>query len=587
MLKLHHYLLATASLALVGFAGTQPADATTCNGKTNCSLGTKAYTFGANDIFGGGSTLIGPYWRQMADCYNGYADLVIQTSNLSSPSSVDEVLFNYTGKVGKQNCATTQVATGSTTWYINAGSGNGIGSFFSHDPVVQFGTVNTHAPNTTFPEEFYSNSDAGLSGPQTLAGTDTYIYQNGGTEHNLHIGSPAATTSCGANGAGTGTYGNPQSCYGPLIQIPVSVDDVALAFNPVYEKIVAPGEKEIDYKFRTATIKFSKATMCGIFEGTITDWADSHITADNGNKSLKSGSDPTPTASWHVPLVPVGRTDGSGTTSIVTRHLAAVCGDAIYTVGTTNLPASIAGSAQPSGSAEYPGVDQLGKVTTATGSTGVAYYTAFTVPPNGFGNKCTSGTVLPAGYAGGDCIQQGRVGYDGADYTSPYVKVSKAVSVTLDAVELQNAHGTYEKVGPVSTLAAFVGVNPPSGAAEADPSNWVESLSATVPLANPTQTTAYPLVGTTQTFLYQCYANAGSEATLVGQLGYIYTAKINTDSKLGILAKVGLAPLPSAWLTAINNAFIVGDSQHLNIQPVNSGGGGNCDNTINTQLVGG
>jgi len=585
MLKLHQYLLASASLALAGFANVPQADASTCHGDPNCSLGAKAYHFKANDIFGGGSTLIGPYWRQMSDCYNGYADLVIQTSNLSSPSAVDEVLFNYTGTPA-QNCATTQAKPGTTTWYINAGSGNGIGSFFSHDPSVQFGTVNAHGPQI-FPEEFYSASDAGLSGPQTLAGTDTYVYENGGTEHNLSIGAPAATTSCGRNGAGSGTYGNPGACYGPLIQVPVSVDDVALAFNPVYEKVVAPGKKEIDYKFRTTAIKFSKDTMCGIFEGTITDWADSHITADNGGTPLESKSDPTPTASWHVALVPVGRTDGSGTTSIVTRHLAAVCGDAIYTVGSLNLPSSIAGSAWTSGTSEYPGVDQLGKITTATGSTGVAYYTAFTAPPNGFGNKCSAHTKLPSGYAGGDCTQQGRVGYDGADYVLPYVQVSKAVSVRLGAVELQNHHGTYEKVGPTGTLAAFSGINPPAGAAEADPSNWVESLSASAPLASPTNAAAYPLVGTTQLFFYQCYAKAGPKATVIGQLGYVYEAKINTDHKLGILSKVGLAPLPSAWRAAINGAFVTGsDGQGLQISTVN-GGPSNCSTATHPKLVGG
>jgi ABC-type phosphate transport system substrate-binding protein len=574
MLKLQHYLLASASLALVGYAGlASQADAANCHGKPNCSLGASAYTFAAKDIFGGGSTLIGPYWNQMANCYGAASDLVIQTTNTLAPSAVDTTYFVYTG-TPKQTCATTQIDNTRTVWYINAGSGNGIGSFYGHDTHVKFGEVNTNAPNF-FPEEIYSNSDAGLSDTPDVA-----CYNNGSCTEKVSIGAPG--TAC----ASTSPYPVPAQCYGPLIQVPVSVDDVALLFNPVYEKVIAPGLKEVDYKFRTAAIKMSRATVCGIYEGTITNWNDTHITHDNVS-SLKSTADPTPVGQWSVPLIPVGRTDGSGTTSIVTRHLAAYCGDTIYTIGTSNLPAAVAGAAW-NGINEYPGAgDVPGKITTATGSTGVAYYTAFTTPPHGFGNRCSAGTVFPAGYEGGDCIQQGRLGYAGADYSVVYNKVSRAVSVSLYAVALQNKHLAYEKVGPTTTLAAFVGLSPPTGAAESDPGNWVEGLSASVPLADPVQATAYPLVGTTETFLYQCYADPNKTATVLGMEGFVYTNHTNTDPHLGILAKVGLAPLPAAWLTAINKAFIAGDAQNLNIQTVNSGGGGNCDNTINTMLVGG
>jgi hypothetical protein len=71
MQKLNHTLLASACVALLGAAGlASSANAsTTCYGDTNCSLGANPYVFGANDIFGGGSSLIAPYWRQTDDCY--------------------------------------------------------------------------------------------------------------------------------------------------------------------------------------------------------------------------------------------------------------------------------------------------------------------------------------------------------------------------------------------------------------------------------------------------------------------------------------------------------------------------------------
>ncbi len=166
MLKLHHYFLATTCLALVG--AVAPADAATCNGDTNCSLGTQAYVFGSSDVFGGGSSLVAPYWRQTSDCYAEPADLVTKGS---PPTYVDELLFDWKGN-NPQNCATQQVITNATTWYISTGSGSGILGVFSHDPKSFWGEVNTNGPQY-FPEVFYGLSDAGLGT------TDVDAYDNG------------------------------------------------------------------------------------------------------------------------------------------------------------------------------------------------------------------------------------------------------------------------------------------------------------------------------------------------------------------------------------------------------------------------
>src|SRR5579862_436755 len=134
MKRLQTCLLASTCVALAALAFAPGADAKgpkTCFGATNCSLGANAYAFGNNDAFGGGSSLVAPYWRQTSDCYANPADLITKGS---PPTFVDEALFNW-GGTHPQNCATTQIITNATTWYISTGSGSGILGLFSHDPV--------------------------------------------------------------------------------------------------------------------------------------------------------------------------------------------------------------------------------------------------------------------------------------------------------------------------------------------------------------------------------------------------------------------------------------------------------------------
>src|SRR5215469_10746694 len=152
MQKLQHYFMATACLALLGAAGFAPSAeaAVTCNGSgPNCSLGTQVYVFGADDVYGAGSSLVAPYWRQSNDCYANPADLITKAS---PPTYVDTNLFDYTvtGGTGVQNCATTHIINTATIWYISTGSGSGILGVFSHDPQTFWGPVNEVSGNQFF-----------------------------------------------------------------------------------------------------------------------------------------------------------------------------------------------------------------------------------------------------------------------------------------------------------------------------------------------------------------------------------------------------------------------------------------------------
>jgi ABC-type phosphate transport system substrate-binding protein len=569
MNRLQACLLASACVALAGLATN--ASAATCNGDTNCSLGQQPYTFGSNDVFGGGSSLVAPYWRQTSDCYADPADLVQKGS---PPTYVDTVLFNWTG-TNPQNCANQTIITNATTWYISTGSGSGILAVFSHDPQTFWGKVNTNGSGQFFPEVQYGLSDAGLGS------TDLNVYNNGGSytqgSTTINIAAPGAV-SC--TGGSTNPYPNPADCYGPLVQFPFSVDPVAIFYTNggIYEKVAGSGKQEIDYKLnvqnktRNGGLRLSVSSLCGIYNGQITTWGDSRLTADNNGVSLVDPADPTGT-SWNVPIIPVGRSDSSGTTSIITRHLANVCaqfGYNLYTTGATTLQnagaGSIVGNTYNVNNANYPGVDQTGKITIAPGSSGVAQYVAFTQAPASEGNLCSAGTKLPNGYS--DCIQQSRVGYVGADYILPYVKTSKTNTYALFGATLQNNAGSWIAPTVKAALKAFSSIQPPQSNSRGkycanclnfgrrdDPTAWVQGLSPSSPLADPTGTASYAIVGTTNLLGYTCYASSKTLNTLTGQLTYVTNATININAK-GILGSQGLAPLPSAWRTAINETFL-------------------------------
>ena len=104
-------------------------------------------------------------------------------------------------------------------------------------------------------------------------------------------------------------------------EIPFQPDEVAIlnagqkSFQ--YLPIVAGGTALMynikDVANRQVTnLQLSPETIAGIFTGSITNWSDPKITADNGGKAFPSKS-----------IIPVVRSDGSGTSAQFTAFLAA------------------------------------------------------------------------------------------------------------------------------------------------------------------------------------------------------------------------------------------------------------------------
>ena len=151
------------------------------------------------------------------------------------------------------------------------------------------------------------------------------------------------------------------------------------------------------------------------------------------------------------------------------------------------------------------------------------------------------------------CIALGRITFISTDYVLPYVNDLQENTYNLNTATLENASGQWEEATPTSAIAAYSVIQPPqtnknggycatctSFGLRTDPTAWVQSNAPTEPIADPTSSGAYPIVGTTNWVLYTCYAGKYQEKTLAGVLEYISLEPINYDVANGILAAAGL-----------------------------------------------
>lgn len=505
-------------------------------------------------IYGGGSSLVAPYWRQAMDCY-GHPTALLVTAPATAPSSSTKPFFNYTGTPA-QDCSETHISPTTQVDYTSTGSGTGIKAFYSGDPTL-WGLVNSHA---SWPSVQYGMSDTSLAAP------DVDVYNSGGTEQGKVFVAPGVTPTPGTN------YANPKQKFGKLIQFPVSVDPVAIAYDPVYQKI-NPSGTVISLKFNvnkpgadgSGGLRMDKTTYCKIMAGVITDFNDPALKALNAGISLEDPADPTPSGSWSVPIILVGRSDGSGTTSIFTRAMAEQCASVLgsnpYADSTSTLPAGVLSGASYDGTT-VTGAEAVGKFTIASGSGKVAKYIAF-----------SANVADPT--MGNSTVVRGRIGYIGPDYALPAVTNTGADPYTLNMAALKNPHdGLYYEATGANALKAFGTLRPPQSNADGtynsastdrnrhNPQDWVEPPSKFSVLANPTK--GYPIVGTTNALLYTCYSTTAKTKAVIGAFNWYTTSKTVSDPKKGLLALSGLAPLPAAWNLAINQTF-VNNTTHLNL----------------------
>ncbi|MBV2150041.1 substrate-binding domain-containing protein [Sphingobium sp. AS12] len=405
------------------------------------------------------------------------------------------------------------------------------------------------------------------------------------------------------------------------IQVPKFVLPIALAYNPVYARNTATST---DYRFRVnpafaaATtqingvnvggLRMTRPIVCGIFNGTITNWNDTALTNANGTLSLGDPADTT-FSTVGAPIRLVGRMDRSGTTDIFTRAMKAHC-DAILTepINKYDTNAEALPYARVAGAADFSGVraDTPYSLTSTAplagpiNSIGNRYYDPVTnttpsVPggldPNpapgangtglflmADGSSRVAAAIAAAPDIGTTRVVNGKVGYIGADFIVN--AVSGNPNLHAAALNRPSAAGTWHLPSAAAATANLNPVNPPesnnSGAfanfgtdvrngitmARANPLSWHNVLSG-MPAAN----AGYPITGASNMLLHTCYKPTNYPSIRKWlELNIGIPDDRFTNATTGLMAQSNIGALPTRWQNAVNQTFILNSTQVSNGQ---------------------
>jgi hypothetical protein len=269
------------------------------------------------ELRGGGASSVAEIHPRVANCMGRPGAGLNQVgSNDGSLKTITPGLYSPSTTSASNpafDCSTQQVQPNTQAKYVSTGSGTGRTMWRGFQTATSLdGTANKINPFTggagvasTWPNLQYAYSDSGIST------SDLSTYNS--------------TANSATNGAGA------------AIQFPAWVLPVAVAYNPAYG-VKNTGAGNVNLKFNVKTpvsingvvaggLKLDKAAYCKIFNGEITNWNDVSLKTLNSNTAL---FDPTNDSlsrwtSEGAPIRLVGRADGSGTTDIFTRALAAQC----------------------------------------------------------------------------------------------------------------------------------------------------------------------------------------------------------------------------------------------------------------------
>ncbi|KVV20393.1 phosphate ABC transporter substrate-binding protein [Burkholderia cepacia] len=412
-------------------------------------------------------------------------------------------------------------------------SGMGASLAMAAGPVIQGGGSSLVAP--TIGSVSNTASEIGLFG--TSEGTFTYYSVGSGAGQNAFLNNQP--TFFGSGVTGTVHFANSDAALttaqvtaynntglgttnGPLIQIPYIV--TAITVPVVNAPAVTSSTTPQTTPGQAHSIALNDDDLCGIFSGKITDW----------NKVInpETGAVYTTTSK---PIKVVYRSDGSGTTELLTRHLAAVC--------TTANTAS--------------GVKFIDSLTFANTSAFPSGVPANFVAASGSGG--VRGSLASLSSAG-----TAAVAYLSPDYTNTFLASQSSVVTSSGALQLPiaslyNTKDTKYYAPTYANATKAIGtITAPSGTAAGDPTQWVPvSGSAYAALANPAS--GYPVSGTSQIILSQCYSNAAAGAAVHDFLNNHYT----NASYASVVHGNGFDTVPSGFQTAISSNFLSNSSNNF------------------------
>jgi len=289
---------------------------------------------------------------------------------------------------------------------------------------------------------------------------------------------------------------------GPLIEVPYIVTPITI---PLVNAPVGTGPQTTTGQAHSVAL--NDADLCGIFSGKLTNW-NQVINPDN-NSAYAAG-----------PITVVVRQDSSGTTDLLTRHLAAVC-----TTGASGNSAIAFTETQTFAATEFA-AGLPANFVQASGSSGVA---------NQLKTFATAGTAA--------------VGYLSPDYTNSFLAPSStapAASNALPVASLVNANNPGTDVVPTYANASLALSNyaPPIAANASYQAQWIPNAAAPA--------SGYPISGTSNIILSQCYANSAAQSALVNFLNNHYTGA----SFASIIHGNGFDTVPASYQTAIVANFL-------------------------------
>ncbi|CCE11239.1 conserved exported hypothetical protein [Bradyrhizobium sp. STM 3843] len=577
------YLLGTSSALVLSAAAllsaAQPANAQATNG-----------------LYFGGSTLASEAFRQIFDCYTGAA---VGNDGFTFSSSFNQ----NTPTPGLLPASCAGIDTTVQGMYAGVGSGNGFRGYISNAPAQWYGgtvnagtTVATPFPaaqppyvdtvnSANFGSYPYPRVDVGMSDSplaSTLASLTTAAFSFTPST-NWASGATTATTQVAVGSSTPASYnvtawGNPVQlpAFEVPVAIPVNVNSSSFTINSQIQSggtIVAGG-----------AVQLSTAQLCAIFSGLVTDWNSTATipTLSSTGTVVNQAFDYTNVgngvataqayASASLPISVAFRSDGSGTSFIITNYLKAVC-PLIDPTDTFKYKTIF-------GASNLPSTSFSNLITNIQNARGNGPWTPSTTVAGAWVGASGSGGVQAA--VGVTTAQAGRIGYVSGDFVKPFAIASNAPYAGSVQNENQRIAGVTTPA-PAATTLTFIPPTPAAvdiawGDSRLTPpvatstwANWnvyginfaanepahggvvVAGLSV-LPLTN--QTGAYPLSGTTFMATYSCYGNDTNGTNLLNFLNWYYQNSGNDVNVQNILNNNSFSPLKRQWLSAVQNTYL-------------------------------
>jgi ABC-type phosphate transport system substrate-binding protein len=496
-------------------------------------------------IFGGGSSLISEAARQFFDCYMG-TTVANDTFSFSTTKSLGPGLL-------PKGCKSATKKNRVEGLYASVGSGSGTRAYITTDPhlLLQSPTgltfpvpnaqppdIDTNNTNTStfgaypYPHVDFGASDSPLPG-SNVASLTTTTYANFTPTNNWQtVTAVTAAVSTAAQAFNTANVGQPIQI--PLIEVPVAI-------------VINTSSGTLTIQSQTSTtaaggaIQLSTAQLCAIFSGLVTDWSSTATIPSldlNGSPTTQSFSDdnipptggtPVQYSTSSLPIVLTYRSDGSGTSFIITNYLKTVC--------------PLIDSADNFGYVTIFNQSNLPNTSFTNVKTNVANFN------NNLNGRQPHSTTSWAGYSGSpqiainvsDSSKAGALGYVSVDFSSPYTtQVTGLLNGTGSPIadpsplsaSVQDEHGRTKGQYHPNTTTPFIAPTPTSAdagfvnisiATTSTYQSWNLytvlypsgttsgglSIAGLSELGIPTKANGYPIVGTTYMYVYSCYADAG------------------------------------------------------------------------------